>query len=433
MTGSRHLDNKGRPVVAVTGLGVITSLGRGVEANWRALTAGQSGLHEINRFPTDGLRSRVAGSVDFMAVEPYSAYELARKMATAVSEEALDQAAIGRKGAFPGPLFIATPPSELEWPQLQALFASAPMTDTDNAYRHMAAVVRNGKRSEVFNDLAGHIRFASLAENLADKLGTRDQPISVCTACASGVTAIQLGMEAIRRGETEAALAVGVDATVHPEGLIRFSLLSALSTHNDPPEKASRPFAKDRDGFVIAEGAAALVLESYDAAKARGARILGTVRGCGERADRYHRTRSKPDGSAIIGAIANALDDACVSPEDIDYINAHGTGTPENDKMEYFALHTVFGDAIHAIPISSNKSMIGHTLIAAGAVEAVFSLMTIETNTLPPTTNYDLPDPAIPLDVVPNESRQAAVATVLSNSFGFGGQNVCAVFSAEPA
>ncbi|MEE9586430.1 MAG: beta-ketoacyl-ACP synthase [Hyphomicrobiaceae bacterium] len=432
MTGRRHLDARGRPVVAVTGLGVITSLGRGVSANWRALTAGHSGLREISRFSTEGLRSRVAGCVDFMDVEPYSAYELAHAMASAVAEEALGEAAIGTRGAFPGPLFIATPPSELEWPQLEALFVDTPMNETDNAYRHMAAVARNRAQEGRFGYLAEHIRFASLAENIAEGFGTRGQPISVCTACASGVTTIQLGLESIRRGETEAALCLGVDATVHPEGLIRFSLLSALSTHNDPPEKASRPFAKDRNGFVIAEGAAAIVLESYDAAKARGARMLGIVRGCGEHADHYHRTRSKPDGSAIIGAIVNTLEDACVSPEDIDYINAHGTGTPENDKMEYFSLYSVFGDAIHAIPISSNKSMIGHTLIAAGAVEAVFSLMTTTTGTMPPTTNYDAPDPAIPLDVVANESRQASVATVLSNSFGFGGQNVCAVFSAEP-
>ncbi|MES0383982.1 MAG: beta-ketoacyl-ACP synthase [Hyphomicrobium sp.] len=433
MAGRQHLDKRGRPVVAVTGLGVITSLGRGVWANWRALTAGRSGLREISRFSTEGLGSRVAGCVDFMGVEPYSAYELARAMASAVAEEALDQSAIGTRGAFPGPLFIATPPSELEWPQLEALLANAPMDGTDNAYRHMAAVVRNGGRRGRFDHLAEHIRFASLAEKMAEEFGTLGQPISVCTACASGVTAIQLGLETIRRGETEAALCMGVDATVHPEGLIRFSLLSALSTHNDPPEKASRPFAKNRNGFVIAEGAAALVLESLDAAKARGARILGIVRGCGERADHYHRTRSKPDGSAIIGAIVNTLADACTGPEEIDYINAHGTGTPENDKMEYNSLRSVFGEAIDAIPISSNKSMIGHTLIAAGGVEAVFSLMTIMTSTLPPTTNYDMPDPAIPLDVVPNESRQAWVDTVLSNSFGFGGQNVCAVFSAEPA
>lgn len=429
----RYLDSRDRPVVAVTGLGLVTSLGRGVDLNWQALTAGRSGLREIKRFCTDGLKSRVAGCIDFMGVEPYSAYDLAHASAKAVVREAIDQAAIGGKSVFPGPLFIATPPSELEWPQLQSLLVNTPGSEIENAYRNMASGLRKRGRGNGFGNLADHVRFASLAERLAENFGTQGQPISVCTACASGVTTIQLGLEAIRRGQTDAAVCVAVDATVHPEGLIRFSLLSALSTHNDPPEKASRPFAKDRNGFVIAEGAAALVLESYDAAKARGGRILGIVRGCGERADTYHRTRSNPDGSAIIGAISNALEDSCITPEAIDYINAHGTGTPENDKMEYQSLKAVFGEAVHGIPISSNKSMVGHTLIAAGGVEAVFSLKTIMAGTLPPTMNYDMPDPAIPLDVVANASREAKVETVLSNSFGFGGQNVCAVFSAEPA
>jgi 3-oxoacyl-[acyl-carrier-protein] synthase II len=175
------------------------------------------------------------------------------------------------------------------------------------------------------------------------------------------------------------------------------------------------------------------VIEDYDRAKARGARILGIVRGCGEKADHYHRTRSEPSGAAIIGAIRKTLGDAGLAPEAIDYINAHGTSTPENDKMEYVSLRAVLGEHLAETPISSNKSMIGHTLIAAGSVEAVFSVMTIQTGTLPPTINYDVPDPELPLDVVANVKRDTAVTTVLSNSFGFGGQNVCLALSAEPA
>jgi 3-oxoacyl-[acyl-carrier-protein] synthase II len=242
-----------------------------------------------------------------------------------------------------------------------------------------------------------------------------------------------LATEAIRRGDLDAALCIGTDATVHPEGLIRFSLLSALSTRNDSPKRASKPFSKDRDGFVMAEGAGALVLEDYGYALARGARVLGIVRGCGEKADHYHRTRSEPSGAAVIGAIRKTLDDGGLAPEDIDYINAHGTSTPENDKMEYVALRNVLGERVSEVPISSNKSMIGHTLIAAGAVEAVFSVMTMQTGALPPTINYDVPDPEIPLDVVANVQRSGSVMTVLSNSFGFGGQNVCLALSAEPA
>ena len=180
----------------------------------------------------------------------------------------------------------------------------------------------------------------------------------------------------------------------------------------------------------MAEGAGALVLESYDAARARGADILGVVLGCGEKADDYHRTRSKPDGTAIIGAIRAALDDAGVAPESVGYVNAHGTSTPENDKMEYMALHSVLGKHLDLTPVSSNKSMIGHTLSASGAIEAVISFMTIQNGLLPPTINYAQPDPEIPLDVVANIARAANVRTVLSNSFGFGGQNVSLVLAA---
>jgi 3-oxoacyl-[acyl-carrier-protein] synthase II len=390
--------------------------------------AGKSGLSQIKRFPTEGLRTTVAGVIDFMGLDEMNSVARSEAIAIASAEEAIAQAGIGAPGVFPGPLFVATPPSEFEWPQLRRLYDAAPDYATP-AYGPLLAAARTGE----FADMASQLAFATIGENLAVRFGTRGQPISVCTACASGVTAIQLGLEAIRRGETQAALCIGTDATVHLEGLVRFSLLSALSTRNDPPEKASRPFSKDRDGFVIAEGAATLVLEEYEAAKARGAPILGVVRGCGEKADLYHRTRSKPDGSAIIGSIRKTLADACVEPEDIDYINAHGTSTPENDRMEYASLKAVLGDHLDATPISSNKSQIGHTLIAAGAVEAVISVLTLQNGVLPPTLNYDVPDPEIPLDVVPYEARPAKVSTILANSFGFGGQNACMVLSAEPS
>jgi 3-oxoacyl-[acyl-carrier-protein] synthase II len=254
--------------------------------------------------------------------------------------------------------------------------------------------------------------------------------VATSTACASGGTAIQLGVEAIRRGEADAALVVGTDCSVNPESLIRFSLLSALSTRNDPPSSASRPFSKDREGFVMAEGAGALVLESLAGARARGAKILGVVEGCGEVADGFHRTRSSPDGKPIIACMRNALTDAGLEPDAIGYINAHGTGTPENDKMEWIGVSTVFGGRAGSIPMSSNKSMIGHSLTAAGAVEAIFTLLTIRNGLLPPTINYDIPDPTLPVDCVPNVARPASVRHAISNSFGFGGQNVCLVLGA---
>jgi 3-oxoacyl-[acyl-carrier-protein] synthase II len=284
-----------------------------------------------------------------------------------------------------------------------------------------------------YTDYHRRFLFGSVADHLAEAFGTKGSPISLSTACASGATAIQLGVEAIRRGEADATLCVATDGSVNPEALVRFSLLSALSTHNDPPHAAARPFSKNRDGFVMAEGAGALVLESLEAAKARGATILGIVAGCGELADSFHRTRSSPDGKPIIGCVRNALADAGIASEQIDYINAHGTGTPENDKMEYLGISTVFGERAKQIPVSSNKSMVGHTLSAAGAVEAVFSLLTLEHQRIPPTINYDIPDPAIPFDVVPNTARDARITTVMSNSFGFGGQNASLILTREPA
>ncbi|HRN83586.1 MAG TPA: beta-ketoacyl-ACP synthase [Hyphomicrobium sp.] len=424
---SRTRDHKGRPVVAVTGLGLVTSLGAGKHTSWAGLVTGQSGIKPITRFPTDGLKTTIAGTVDDMDVAPYAAHDLSARMAEAAAAEAIAQARIGRRSHFPGPLIIATPPSELEWPHLRRLHGASSATGGEG-YAQMLA----NARTRAFDDLARHVRFAAIADRLKAAFGTQGEPLSICTACASGATTIQLGLEAIRRGDTEAALCVGTDATVHPEGLIRFSLLSALSTANAEPTKASKPFSKNRDGFVMAEGAGALVLESYDSARARGARVLAIVRGCGEKADEHHRTRSRPDGAAVIGAIRKTLDDAGVEPHEIDYVNAHGTSTPENDRMEYIALGAVLGDRLRDTPISSNKSMVGHTLIAAGSVEAVFSVLTIESGLLPPTINYD-PDPDLPLDVVPDIGRAARVGTVLSNSFGFGGQNVCVVFSAEPA
>jgi 3-oxoacyl-[acyl-carrier-protein] synthase II len=418
-------DKMGRPIVVVTGLGVITSLGAGKADNWAKLTAGESGIRAITRFPTEGLKTRIAGTIDFLGPQKSSA-ALSEKFADLAAEEAIAQSGI-KRGDFPGPLFLAVPPIEIEWPQRIALAAKSGANDTVTYSDILRA-------SAQFPDYHPRFLFGSVADNLAEKFGTKGSPISLSTACASGASAIQLGIEAIRRGETEAALCIGTDGSINTESLVRFSLLSALSTgSNDNPQGAARPFAKNRDGFIMAEGAGALVLESYEAAKARGAKILGVMEGAGEMADAFHRTRSSPDGKPIIGCIQNALKDAGLEPSKIDYVNAHGTGTPENDKMEALGLLAAFGERMKGIPISSNKSMIGHTLSAAGAVEAVFSLLTLEHQRIPPTINYAVPDPAIPLDVVPNQARDAKVTHAISNSFGFGGQNVSLVMGREPA
>jgi 3-oxoacyl-[acyl-carrier-protein] synthase II len=426
MASSRS--KNGRPTVVVTGMGVITSLGAGKAENWAKLMEGRSGVHRISRFPNEGLKTTIAGTVDFVPVEPFCSTELGERMAAMVAEEAIAEAGIGVKGDFPGPLFLAVAPVEMEWLHRES-FAAASGANDSVGYEDLLRASASGR----FHAIHERCLFGSVAEHLADRFGTKGSPISVSTACASGASAIQLGVEAIRRGEAEAALCIGTDGSVNPECLIRFSLLSALSTANDPPEAAAKPFSKNRDGFVMAEGAAAVIIENYESAKARGATILGVLSGCGEMADSFHRTRSSPDGKAIIGCIRNAVADAGLTPDDIDYINPHGTGTPENDKMEYLGISTVFGERAKSIPVSSNKSMVGHTLSAAGSVETVFTLLTLQHQRLPPTINYKVPDPAIPLDVVPNVARDAKVNHVLSNSFGFGGQNVSLVISGEPA
>ena len=420
-------DTFGRPIVVVTGMGIVTSLGAGKTDNWSKLTAGESGIRTVTRFPTDSLKTTMAGTVDFVTVEPFTSTGLSERLGEMATEEALAQSGIGSKGNFPGPLFLAVAPVEVEWPQRMELGRAVGKPDVD--YNDLLRISGGGQYAS-FHD---RFMFGSVAAHLAEKFGTKGSPISLSTACASGATAIQLGVEAIRRGETDAALCVATDGTVNPETLVRFSLLSALSTQNEPPQAASKPFSKNRDGFVIAEGAGTLVLESLEAATARGAPILGVLAGCGELTDSFHRTRSSPDGKPIIGCVLKSLADAGMTPEHIDHINAHGTSTPENDKMEYLGISAVFGERAKQVPVSSNKSMVGHTISAAGAVEAIISLLTLEHQRIPPTINYEIPDPAIPFNVVANKALDARVTAVMSNSFGFGGQNASLILTREPA
>ena len=409
--------------IAVTGIGLVTPLGFGAVDSWAALLAGKSGVRPITRFATDNLKTRFAASV--MLPEEsggrfVSAADRLHSYAGMAAEEALAMAGLGGRAGFPGPLVLGMPPIEVELPDRLALLARA--NTPDYAALATAAAAEPA--------LAQRTLMMAAPSRLAARFGTRGAPISLTTACATGVTAIQVAMEAIRFGEAECVLCISAESSIQTEALIRFSLLQALSTRNDSPETASRPFDATRDGFVMAEGAACLVLESAAHARARGAKPMGWVLGGGEFADGFHRTRANPDGSTIVTAMQRALEDAGITPDQVDYINAHGTSTPENDKMESAGIHTVFGAT--PPPLSSNKSSIGHSISASGAIEAVFSLLTIRDGMMPPTINYATPDPAIALDVVPNVARAAKVQRVLSNSFGFGGQNSCLVLGAEP-
>ena len=417
-----YTDKAGRPVVVVTGMGLVTSLGQGKDDNWAKLTAGTSGIHRITRFPIDTMRTTIAGTVDFLPESGRTAPDLSEELAQLAAEEAIAQSGIGSKGNFPGPLFCAVPPIELEWPQRRILAQEAAPNAAVTYDDLLRAAEANGHD-------AWHERFlyGSIADHLADRFGTRGQPISLSTACASGNTSIQLGVEAIRRGDCDAALSIATDGSVTAEALIRFSLLSALSTNNEVPAAASRPFAKNRDGFIIAEGAGALVLESLEHALARGANIIGVVEGVGEMADSFHRTRSSPDAKPVIGCMRAALADAGVTPEDIDYINAHGTSTMA-DEIELGAVTRLLGNATATASMSSTKSAIGHLLGAAGAVEAIFSLLAIRDQIAPPTINLDNPSVETPLDLVPHSARERKVDYALSNSFGFGGTNASLVF-----
>ena len=416
------LDAQGRPQVVVTGLGVVSPLGRGRDTNWQRLTAGESGIRRIDRFSTQGLRTTIAGTVDF-GDGVGSAPQHSMNLAETAGREAVEQSGLG--GSIPGPLFLAVPPVEMEWQHKFEVSDDA--ASQASGYDRMLAATRD--RS--FRSMHELIQFGRPADHLHMLFGTSGMPVSLSTACASGATAIQMGVEAIRRGDEDVALCIGTDGSVHIESLVRFSLLSALSTNDEVPSAASRPFSRDRDGFVMAEGAGALVLESLEHANARGATILAVVRGIGEQADDFHRTRSSPDGSPAIGAVRSALADAGMDADELSTINAHGTSTPENDKMEALSMRAVFGDRLRSIPITSNKSMIGHTLTAAGAIEAVYSCLTLQNGVVPPTINYNQPDDELGLDVV-TSGRKIEATTVLSNSFGFGGQNACLVFGSSP-
>lgn len=407
--------------VVVTGMGTINPLAHSVDDFWDALVEGQSGTAPITLFDPEGLGTTFAAEVKDFDPEVYLPRKESRRfdrstmLFWAATKQAFDDAEITFEDGDPASLRagvvcgtgiggIATLQQ-----QMDILATRGPSRVSPLAIPMIMG-----------NQAAGAV---SIDFHLAGP--------STCTvtACAASANAIGDAAELIRRGVTDVMVAGGMEAAVTAFAMGGFSSMKALSARNDDPGGASRPFDLDRDGFVLGEGAGSLILESLEHATARGARIYGEVAGYGMSADAYHITLPRPGGAGAARAMQGALDDAGVAASDVDYINAHGTSTPANDVTETLAIKTVFGDAAYGIPVSSTKSMTGHMLGGAGAVEAVVAFKAIAEGVAPPTINYTTPDPDCDLDYVPNEARVMKIDRVLSNSFGFGGHNVSLLFS----
>ncbi len=405
--------------VVVTGLGLVTPLGIGIEKNWEALVAGRSGIRTITRFPNvEFFATRIAGQVPDFRAEDFIETKEIKKMDLFIQYSV----AAAQMAAQDGNFKIA--PEEAD---RVGVIIGVGLCGIETIEYYNKAYLEGGPRKispffipKVISNLApGHI---------AIRHGAKGVNWTPTSACASGNHAIGEAYHLIRRGLQDAVIAGGAESAITPLGVGGFSAMKALSTRNDEPEKASRPFEKDRDGFVISEGSGVIILEEREKAIRRGAKIYAEVIGYGANGDAYHITAPAPEGEGAARCMALALKDAGVPPEEIDYINAHGTSTEYNDINETLAIKKIFGERAYKIPISSTKSMTGHLLGAAGAVEGVFSVLALCHGVIPPTINYETPDPQCDLDYVPNEARKVDIKVVLSNSFGFGGTNACVVF-----
>ncbi len=406
--------------VVVTGLGAITPVGTGVQKFWENLIAGVSGIDIIKRFdPIEaGLTVHIAAEVKDFEPERYFDKKEAQKVsdfikfAVAASEEAIKDSGLleSKYDPYRVGVIIGTGIGGLR----------------DIEEQQKVLMEKGPRRVSPFFIPYG---ISNMASGLvAIRFGFKGPNYCVVSACATGNHAIGDALRLIQKGDIDVAIAGGCESAITPLGIAGFAVMRALSTRNHEPQKASRPFDKDRDGFVMGEGAGILVLEEYEHAKARGAKIYAELVGYGATDDAYHITAPCADGEGAYMCMKLALEDAGIRPEDVDYINAHGTSTPLNDKSETLAIKRLFGEHAYRLKISSNKSMIGHLLGAAGAVEAVATVKTIETGIIPPTINLENPDPECDLDYVPNKAIESPVRYALSNSFGFGGTNACLVF-----
>jgi 3-oxoacyl-[acyl-carrier-protein] synthase II len=404
--------------VVVTGLGLVTPLGTGVEKNWEALAAGRSGVGPITRFDTSSFAARIAGEVrDFKP------------------EDWIEKRDVKKMDPFIQYVYAAA---------AQAMDQSRYEINDDNADM-VGVLIGNGigglNTVEDFHKdfLTNGLKHMSpffipkLISNLGPgqisiRYGARGATFTTTSACASGSHAIGEAYRMIRFGFLDAAIVGGTEAAVTPLGVGGFVVMRALSTRNEEPERASRPFDKDRDGFVMAEGAAAMVIEEREAAIARGANIIAEVCGYAANSDAHHITAPAPEGRIIAKCMSMCLTDNDLDPNEVDYINAHGTSTPQGDIAETQGIKRVFGERAAKIAISSTKSMTGHTLGAAGAIESVFTVLAVQRELAPPTINQETPDPECDLDYVPNKARPGKIRIALNNSFGFGGTNTTLAF-----
>ena len=404
--------------VVVTGVGVVSPLGTGNLKNWDAVVAGRSGIGPITRFDTSDMPVKIAGEVKDFVAEDFIDKKEIKKMDLFIQYSlAAAQFAMEDSG------LIVTEENATR----VGVIVGAGLGGLTTIERYHTSLLEGGYKKIspffipmlIINLAPGHISM---------KFGAKGPNISSVSACATGTHSIGDAYHIIKRGDADAMIAGGTESTVTPLGIGGFAVMKALSTRNDDPAAASRPFEKNRDGFILAEGAGIVVLEEYESARKRGAKIYGEVVGYGLTGDAYHMTAPAPEGEGAARCIKMALDGAGVNPEDVTYINAHGTSTPFNDLNETLAIKRVFGPHAEKLMVSSTKSMTGHMLGAAGGVEAVFTLLAMEKGVIPPTINYDEPDPDCDLDYVPNTAREKKISYALSNSFGFGGTNATLLF-----
>ncbi len=404
--------------VVVTGMGMLTCLGNSVTTTWEGLCAGRSGIRRIEHFDTSGFATQFAGTLQDFSCEQWLPLKEARRMD--------DFMVYGMVAGLQAWADSGLMPEPEQCGRYGVCMGSGIGGISGIENGHKLLLAEGPRRISPFF-VAGQV-INMIAGNLAIRLGLQGPNLALTTACTTGTHSIGLAARCIAYGDADAMLAGGAEKASTPLGIGGFNACRALSVRNDDPQAASRPFDRDRDGFVLADGAGAIVLEEYEHARARGARIYAELLGFGMSDDAFHVTSPPEDGRGAAQAMRNALRDASLAPAAIDYINAHGTSTYAGDLAESRAIEAVFAERAMQVPVSSTKSMIGHLLGAAGAVEAIISIMAIQHGVLPPTINLDHPDENCRLDYVPHQARQAAVKVVLSNSFGFGGTNGSLIF-----